>query len=58
MKPVLIQADRRVARSAARQPCVLVTNLNNGRSVHVKINDCGPYVDSRDLTYRARWRAV
>jgi rare lipoprotein A (peptidoglycan hydrolase) len=28
---------------------VLVTNLNNGRSVHVKINDCGPYVDGRDI---------
>jgi rare lipoprotein A len=49
MKPVLIQADRRVARSAARQPCVLVTNHNNGHSVHVNVNDCGPYVDSRDI---------
>jgi rare lipoprotein A len=28
---------------------VLVTNLNNGRSVHIKINDCGPYVDGRDI---------
>jgi rare lipoprotein A len=28
---------------------VLVTNLRNGRSVHVKINDCGPYVDGRDI---------
>ena len=28
---------------------VLVTNLNNGRSVRVKINDCGPYVDGRDI---------
>jgi rare lipoprotein A (peptidoglycan hydrolase) len=28
---------------------VLVTNLTNGRSVHVKINDCGPYVDGRDI---------
>jgi rare lipoprotein A len=28
---------------------VLVSNLNNGRSVHVKINDCGPYVDGRDI---------
>jgi rare lipoprotein A len=28
---------------------VLVTNLDNGRSVHVKINDCGPYVDGRDI---------
>jgi rare lipoprotein A (peptidoglycan hydrolase) len=28
---------------------VLVTNLSNGRSVHVKINDCGPYVDGRDI---------
>ena len=28
---------------------VLVTNLHNGRSVHVKINDCGPYVDGRDI---------
>jgi hypothetical protein len=57
MKPVLIQADRRVARSAARQPCVLVTNLNNGRSVHVKINDCGR-AWTAILTYRPRRRAV
>ena len=28
---------------------VLVTNLSNGLSVHVKINDCGPYVDGRDI---------
>jgi rare lipoprotein A len=28
---------------------VLVTNLNNGRSVRVEINDCGPYVDGRDI---------
>ena len=26
---------------------VLVTNLNNGRSVVVRINDRGPYVDDR-----------
>jgi rare lipoprotein A len=28
---------------------VLVTNVGNGRSVRVKINDCGPYVKGRDI---------
>ena len=34
---------------------VKVTNLSNGRSVQVRINDCGPFVDGRkiDLTKRA-----
>ncbi|MFQ5830996.1 MAG: septal ring lytic transglycosylase RlpA family protein, partial [Candidatus Methylomirabilia bacterium] len=34
---------------------VLVTNLNNGRSVTVRINDRGPFVDGRiiDLSYAA-----
>jgi rare lipoprotein A (peptidoglycan hydrolase) len=33
----------------------LVTNLDNGRSVQVRINDCGPYVKGRklDLSKRA-----
>jgi rare lipoprotein A (peptidoglycan hydrolase) len=33
----------------------IVTNLDNGRSVRIKINDCGPYVKGRklDLTKRA-----
>ena len=34
---------------------VMVTNLNNGRSVKVKINDRGPFVEGRiiDLSYAA-----
>lgn len=34
---------------------VLVTNLRNGRSVEVRVNDRGPYVDGRiiDLSYAA-----
>jgi rare lipoprotein A len=34
---------------------VAVTNPNNGRSVKVRINDCGPYVRGRslDLSHRA-----
>ena len=33
----------------------MVTNMNNGRSVRVYINDRGPYVDGRviDLSYGA-----
>jgi len=35
--------------------CVLVTNLNNNKSVRVRINDRGPYVHGRiiDLAYGA-----
>jgi rare lipoprotein A len=34
---------------------LLVTNLNNGRSVTVRVNDRGPFVDGRivDLSYAA-----
>jgi rare lipoprotein A len=34
---------------------VRVTNPDNGRSVKVRINDCGPYVGGRslDLSHRA-----
>jgi rare lipoprotein A len=34
---------------------VLVTNLKNGKSVQVRINDRGPHVDGRiiDLSYAA-----
>ena len=34
---------------------VLVTNLKNGKSVEVRINDRGPHVDGRiiDLSYAA-----
>jgi rare lipoprotein A (peptidoglycan hydrolase) len=37
---------------------VRVTNLSNGRSVNVRINDCGPYVKGRslDLSRRAAER--
>lgn len=37
---------------------VRVTNLQNGRSVNVRINDCGPYVKGRgiDLSRRAAQR--
>lgn len=37
---------------------VKVTNLSNGRSVQVRINDCGPFVDGRriDLSRRAAER--
>ena len=41
---------------------ILVTNLNNGRTVRVRVNDRGPFVDGRilDLSYGAarRLRAV
>lgn len=35
--------------------CVLVTNLNNNKSVILRVNDRGPFVDSRiiDVSYRA-----
>ena len=35
-----------------------VTNLDNGRRIHVRINDRGPYVDGRiiDLSYAAARR--
>lgn len=35
-----------------------VTNLDNGRSVVVRINDRGPFIDGRilDLSYAAAWR--
>jgi rare lipoprotein A len=34
---------------------LLVTNLRNGRSVEVRVNDRGPFVDGRilDLSYAA-----
>jgi rare lipoprotein A len=32
----------------------LVTNLNNGRSVPVRINDCGPYAKGRDIDVSRR----
>lgn len=37
---------------------VRVTNLNNGRSVVVRVNDRGPFVDNRiiDLSYTAAWK--
>jgi rare lipoprotein A (peptidoglycan hydrolase) len=36
----------------------IVTNLDNGRSVMVRVNDCGPYVGGRsiDLSHRAAQR--
>ncbi len=36
----------------------IVTNLDNGRSVMVRVNDCGPYVRGRniDLSHRAAQR--
>ena len=35
--------------------CVMVTNLENGRAVQVRVNDRGPFVDGRaiDLSYAA-----
>ncbi len=33
---------------------VLVTNLKNGRSVPVRINDCGPYAKGRDIDVSKR----
>ncbi|MDB5408430.1 MAG: rare lipoprotein [Rhodospirillales bacterium] len=33
---------------------VIVTNLNNGKSVSVRINDRGPYLDGRDLDLSER----
>jgi rare lipoprotein A len=36
------------------QSSALVTNLNNGRSVPVRINDCGPYVKGRDIDVSKR----
>jgi rare lipoprotein A len=40
------------------QSRAVVTNLDNGRSVRVRINDCGPYVKGRkiDLSKRAAER--
>jgi len=37
---------------------VRVTNLGNGRSVVVRVNDRGPFVDNRiiDLSYTAAWK--
>jgi rare lipoprotein A len=32
----------------------MVTNLENGRSVRVRINDCGPYVKNRNLDLSKR----
>jgi rare lipoprotein A len=51
--------DRRAMTAAHRQlpfgTKVVVTNLNNGRSVTVRINDRGPFVRGRviDLSYAA-----
>jgi rare lipoprotein A len=36
------------------QSSALVTNLNNGRSVPVRINDCGPYAKGRDIDVSKR----
>ena len=36
------------------QASALVTNLNNGRSVPVRINDCGPYAKGRDIDVSKR----
>lgn len=36
------------------QASALVTNLNNGRSVPVRINDCGPYAKGRDIDVSRR----
>jgi rare lipoprotein A len=36
------------------QSNALVTNLNNGRSVPVRINDCGPYAKGRDIDVSKR----
>src|ERR1700730_2898375 len=32
----------------------VVTNLDNGRSVRVRINDCGPYARGRKLDFSKR----
>lgn len=36
------------------QSSALVTNLKNGRSVPVRINDCGPYAKGRDIDISKR----
>jgi rare lipoprotein A (peptidoglycan hydrolase) len=36
------------------QSSAVVTNLNNGRSVPVRINDCGPYAKGRDIDVSKR----
>jgi rare lipoprotein A len=42
-------------RSLPLGACVEVTHLGNGRRVHVRVNDRGPYIDGRtiDLSHRA-----
>jgi rare lipoprotein A len=42
-------------RSLPLGACVEVTHLTNGRRVHVRVNDRGPYIDGRtiDLSHRA-----
>jgi rare lipoprotein A len=36
------------------QSRALVTNLDNGRSVPVRVNDCGPYAKGRDIDVSRR----
>jgi rare lipoprotein A len=44
------QADRTAAHRTLQMPCVVrVTNLDNGRSAIVRINDRGPYARNRIL---------
>jgi rare lipoprotein A len=42
-------------RSLPLGACVEVTHVANGRRVHVRVNDRGPYIDGRtiDLSHRA-----
>jgi len=53
--PFLPQAYSAASRELPLPTCVRVTNLANGRSIEVLVNDRGPFVDGRilDLSYGA-----
>src|SRR5262245_63837291 len=54
-EPFDMSAMTAAHRSLPLGACLEVTHLGNGRRVHVRVNDRGPYIDGRtiDLSHRA-----
>ena len=49
--------SRKMTAASTRLPLgshAVVTNLNNGRSVRVRVNDCGPFVQGRNVDVSKR----
>ena len=49
--------SRKMTAASTRLPLgsrAVVTNLNNGRSVKVRVNDCGPFVQGRNVDVSKR----